>query len=190
MHLLKIFDYSTLLAVASLAHPALGATSSSKAAPPEPEAWDKALSKARSFISKLTTDEKIGLVTGGYTQPSLPCVGAVGGIERLEFDGLCFSDGPAGYSRSDGVSVFASGITVAATWDRDLMYKRGVTLGEEFRAKGAHVHLGYVEYCCCCDTLLTATSSKGFPQDLWDATPLADVTGRASGPTPIWRALQ
>ncbi|KAH7276218.1 hypothetical protein MRS44_005609 [Fusarium solani] len=74
--------------------------------------------------------------------PTLPCVGAVGGIERLGFDGLCFSDGPAGYSRSDGASVFASGITVAATWDRDLMYKRGVALGEEFRAKGAHVHLG------------------------------------------------
>lgn len=190
MHLLKLFDYSTLLAAATLAHPALGATSSTKAAPPKPESWDEALSKARSFVAKLTTDEKIGLVTGGYTQPSLPCVGSVGGIERLEFDGLCFSDGPAGYSRSDGVSVFASGITVAATWDRDLMYKRGVALGEEFRAKGAHVHLGYVVYCVYYDTLLTATSSKDLPRDPWDATPSADVTGRVSGLTPIWRALQ
>jgi beta-glucosidase len=52
------------------------------------------------------------------------------------------SDGPAGLSRSDGVSVFASGITVAATWDRRLMYERGLAIGQEFRAKGAHVHLG------------------------------------------------
>ncbi|RSM04456.1 hypothetical protein CEP52_006835 [Fusarium oligoseptatum] len=142
MHLLRLFDPSTLLTVVTLVHSALGATSSTTATPPGAKSWDKALNKARSFVSQLTTDEKIGLVTGGYTQPSLPCVGAIGGIERLGFDGLCFSDGPAGYSRSDGVSVFASGITVAATWDRDLMYKRAVAIGEEFRAKGAHVHLG------------------------------------------------
>ncbi|KAJ0319983.1 hypothetical protein COL5a_009892 [Colletotrichum fioriniae] len=47
-----------------------------------------------------------------------------------------------GYSRSDGVSVFPAGISTAATWDKDLMYRRAVALGEEFRAKGAHVHLG------------------------------------------------
>ena len=63
-------------------------------------------------------------------------------IERLNYNGLCMSDGPAGLSRSDGVSVFASGITVAATWDRRLMYERGLAIGQEFRAKGAHVHLG------------------------------------------------
>ncbi|KAI8724286.1 Fn3-like domain-containing protein [Fusarium sp. LHS14.1] len=142
MHLLGLFGYTTLLEVVALVHSALGATSSTRAAPPGAESWDEALRKARSFVSGLTTAEKIGLVTEGYTQPSLPCVGAIGGIERLGFNGLCFSDGPAGYSRSDGVSVFPSGITVAETWDRDLMYKRGVALGEEFKAKGAHVHLG------------------------------------------------
>ncbi|KAL2692537.1 hypothetical protein Neosp_002947 [[Neocosmospora] mangrovei] len=142
MHFSRLFDWATLLTVVTLTYSASGATSSTRAAPPGAKSWDEALSKAQSFVSELTTAEKIGLVTGGYTQPSLPCVGAIGGIERLGFDGLCFSDGPAGYSRSDGVSVFPSGITVAATWDRDLMYKRGVALGEEFKAKGAHVHLG------------------------------------------------
>lgn len=44
----------------------------------------------------------------------------------------------------DGVSVFPSGITTAATWDESLMYLRGAALGEEFRAKGAHVMLGLV----------------------------------------------
>lgn len=93
-------------------------------------------------MSQLNTTEQIGLVTGGYGASQLPCVGSIAAVERLSFDGMCFSDGPAGYSRSDGVSVFASGITVAATWDRRLMYERAVDLGEEFRAKGAHVHLG------------------------------------------------
>jgi beta-glucosidase-like glycosyl hydrolase len=107
-------------------------------------AWDQASQKAHEFVSNLTLSETIGIVSGGYSQPSLPCVGAIGPVPRLQFDGICFSDGPAGYSRSDGVSVFASGITAAASWDRNLMYERAVAIGEEFRAKGAHVHLGYV----------------------------------------------
>ncbi|THW80088.1 hypothetical protein D6D17_09893 [Aureobasidium pullulans] len=101
------------------------------------------MEKARSFLSQLDTAEKIGLVTGSYGPgPVLPCVGTISGIPRLNFSGLCYSDGPTGYARSDGVSVFPSGITVAATWDRDLMYQRALAIGEEFRAKGAHVHLG------------------------------------------------
>lgn len=105
-------------------------------------AWAEASQKAHDFVTKLTTNEKIGLVSGGYSQPGLPCVGSIGLIRRFEFEGVCFSDGPAGYSRSDGVSVFASGITAAASWDRELIYERAVAIGEEFRAKGAHVHLG------------------------------------------------
>lgn len=106
-------------------------------------AWEEATRKAEDFVAQLSTVEKIGLVSGGYSQPGLPCVGAIGPVQRLGFDGICFSDGPAGYARSDGVSVFASGITAAASWDKALMYDRAVAIGEEFRAKGAHVHLGY-----------------------------------------------
>lgn len=96
-------------------------------------------------MSQLSTPEKVGLVTGAYGSGLLlPCVGTIAAIKRLDFGGLCFSDGPAGVARSDGVSVFASGITVAATWDRRLMYERGLALGQEFRAKGSHVYLGYV----------------------------------------------
>ncbi|KAK1690053.1 glycosyl hydrolase family 3 N terminal domain-containing protein [Colletotrichum godetiae] len=105
-------------------------------------AWDEASAASKDFVSQLTTVEKIGLVTGGYSSPSLPCVGAIGSVERLGFEGVCYSDGPSGYSRSDGVSIFPAGVSTAATWDKDLMFRRAVALGEEFRAKGAHVHLG------------------------------------------------
>ncbi|GJC97754.1 hypothetical protein ColKHC_06580 [Colletotrichum higginsianum] len=105
-------------------------------------AWEEASEKAREFVAQLSLDEKIGIASGGYSKPQLQCVGSVGPIERLGFGGMCFSDGPAGYSRSDSVSVFPSGITVAASWDRRLMYERAVAIGEEFRDKGAHVHLG------------------------------------------------
>jgi beta-glucosidase len=45
-------------------------------------------------------------------------------------------------TRSKGESA-AAGITVAATWDSDLMYDRAFAMGEEFRAKGAHSMFGY-----------------------------------------------
>ncbi|KAI0914162.1 glycoside hydrolase family 3 protein [Ustulina deusta] len=104
--------------------------------------WSESLAKASDFVSQLTLSEKIGIVSGGYLTSPLPCIGSIGAISRLDFDGICFSDGPSGVSRSDGVSAFPAGITVAATWDRDLMYRRAVAIGEEFRAKGSHVALG------------------------------------------------
>ncbi|KAI1748839.1 glycoside hydrolase family 3 protein [Xylaria castorea] len=109
-----------------------------------PLSWSEAQEKASDFVSQLTLNEKIGIVSGGYLTPLLPCVGSIGPISRLDFDGICFSDGPAGVGRSDGVSAFPVGITVAATWDRDLMYRRAVAIGEEFRAKGSHVITGPV----------------------------------------------
>ncbi|KAI1451288.1 glycoside hydrolase family 3 protein [Annulohypoxylon moriforme] len=104
--------------------------------------WSEALTKANNFVSNLTLVEKVGLVSGGYLYPGVACIGSIGPILHLGFDGICFSDGPAGVARSDSVSVFPSGITAAATWDRELIYKRGVAIGEEFRGKGAHVMLG------------------------------------------------
>ena len=107
-------------------------------------AWEAATQKAHDFVTQLSTDEKIGIVSGAYRQPGPACIGQVGGIPRLNFTGICYADGPAGFGRSDGVSVFSSGLATAATWDTSLMYQRGIALGEEFRGKGAHVHLGYV----------------------------------------------
>lgn len=44
-------------------------------------------------------------------------------------------------NHSDKVSVFPAGINVAATFDKDLMYKRGKAMGIEFKQKGVHVAL-------------------------------------------------
>lgn len=79
-------------------------------------AWDEASEKAKSFVSQLTMSEKIGLVTGSYGRaPFLSYVGTLAPVERLNYTGLCMLDGSNGVNRADGVSVFASGITVAAT---------------------------------------------------------------------------
>jgi beta-glucosidase len=111
------------------------------------EARKAAADKAKTFVAQLDTVEKVGLVTGnyGYSGAHPPCVGSIAAIDRLGFDGLCFADGPTEYGRTDGTSVFPSGITVAVTWDSDLMYDRAFAMGEEFRAKGAHSMFGYVQ---------------------------------------------
>ena len=83
------------------------------------------------------------MVTG--TSLSGACVGNIAAIERLGFSGIYVSDGPTAVNRYDLVSVFPAGIAAAASWDRDLMYQRGLLLGAEFKAKGTHVGLGYVQ---------------------------------------------
>ncbi|KAF2008822.1 glycoside hydrolase family 3 protein [Aaosphaeria arxii CBS 175.79] len=135
MHISGVFNLTPLVFIIKL-------SAADPGAPIPPTAWSAASKKASDFVSQLDLSEKIGIVSGGYNTPSLPCVGAIGAVKRLGFNGLCLSDGPTGYSRSDGASVFPSGITTAATWDKHLMYERAVALGEEFKAKGAHVHLG------------------------------------------------
>jgi beta-glucosidase len=80
------------------------------------------------------------MVTG---QPG-PCVGNIVAIPRLDFKGLCLQDGPLAIRVADYASVFSAGVTAASTWDRDILYERGFAMGQEFKAKGAHVALAPV----------------------------------------------
>ncbi|RMZ85792.1 hypothetical protein DV737_g363, partial [Chaetothyriales sp. CBS 132003] len=105
--------------------------------------WSAAYEKARSFVSQLTLLEKVNLTTGVGWEGER-CVGNVGAIPRLGFHALCMQDSPVGVRFGDYVSAFPSGINVAATWNRDLAYARGVAMGEEHRGKGIDVQLGPV----------------------------------------------
>jgi beta-glucosidase len=67
------------------------------------------------------------------------CVGNTGRVTRLNFDGFCFEDSPVGVRDTDYASVFPSAVNVAATWDKNLMLKRGTAMGAEFRGKGVNV---------------------------------------------------
>ena len=100
---------------------------------PQPDAtgsgWNAAFSQAAAFVSQLTLEEKATLVTG--TQG--PCVGNIGSIPRLDFEGLCLQDGPLAIRVADYASVFPAGLTVAASWDRTLARIRGQDIGTEFK---------------------------------------------------------
>lgn len=49
-----------------------------------------------------------------------------------------------GVRPTDLVSQFPAGVTVAATWDHDLIYERANKMAKEFKGKGVHVLLGPV----------------------------------------------
>ncbi|KAI8913160.1 putative beta-glucosidase [Powellomyces hirtus] len=103
--------------------------------------WSAAVKEAKTLVSKLTLLEKTILATGVGWE-SGPCVGNILNIPSIKFPGLCLQDSPLGVRFGDRTSSFPAGINVAATFDKDLMYKQGVAMGEEFRAKGINVALG------------------------------------------------
>lgn len=72
------------------------------------------------------------------------CAGNTGSALRVGFPQLCLNDSPAGVRHADNVTAFPDGITVGATFDKSLMYQRGVAIGKENRGKGVNVWLGPV----------------------------------------------
>ncbi|TAQ87860.1 hypothetical protein B7494_g3820 [Chlorociboria aeruginascens] len=105
--------------------------------------WADAYAKAKDFVSQLTLLEKVNITTGvGWEGEQ--CVGQTGAVPRLGLRSMCMQDSPVGVRDSDYNSVFSSGQSVAATFDRGLMYARGKAMGEEHKAKGGTVQLGPV----------------------------------------------
>lgn len=104
--------------------------------------WQSAVSKAQSIVSQLNLQEKANL-TGGIGSIGR-CEGTLGRVERFGIPELCFQDGPTGVRASDFVTVFPAGLTTGATFNRDLMEKRGEVMAAEFKGKGINVLLGPV----------------------------------------------
>ncbi|TLD20875.1 hypothetical protein E2P81_ATG08539 [Venturia nashicola] len=110
---------------------------------PQNITWTAAYERADASLLKLTNAEKVGIVTGqGWLGG--PCIGNTVALPKINYPQLCLMDAPVGIRYVKGVTVFPAGIHTAATWDVDLMRKRGEALGEEAKAKGVHVMLGPV----------------------------------------------
>lgn len=69
-------------------------------------------------------------------------------ITRLGIPALKMQDGPQGFRTTgrtgeDGTSTaWPSALTIGASWDADLAYRWASAMGQEFKAKGANMHLG------------------------------------------------
>ena len=55
---------------------------------------------------------------------------------------MCLQDSPLGIRYADLVSAFASGVNLAATWDRGLAFAQGAGMGSEHKGKGVDFQLG------------------------------------------------
>lgn len=103
--------------------------------------WEKSYERAADLVSQMTLVEKVNITTGtGWSMDM--CVGNTGAVDRLGFPSLCLQDGPLGLRFVDNATAFPAGVTVGATWNKQLMYERGRAHGHEARLKGINVILG------------------------------------------------
>ncbi|KAG8715739.1 hypothetical protein FRC09_016349 [Ceratobasidium sp. 395] len=132
-----------LLSLFSLvsAHPSLELRAEPNQPSNTPRAWSEAHSLAQSFLKNTTLEQKVNITTGVGWQIGR-CVGNIGAQPDIGWPGLCLEDSPLGVRNADRVTAFPAGINAAATWDRDLIRRRGEAMGREFKGKGVHVALG------------------------------------------------
>ena len=78
------------------------------------------------------------------TNTTSGCAGALPGVPRLGFPGLCLGDNGNGIRSTDYINAYAAGLSVAASWNAPLAEQRAQFMGAEFRTKGISVSLGPV----------------------------------------------
>ncbi|KAH8588635.1 beta-glucosidase-related glycosidase [Bisporella sp. PMI_857] len=105
--------------------------------------WAAAFEKAAALVAQMTLDEKSNLTYGASGIPN-SCSGNIPAVERLGFPGLCLTDAGNGVRGTDFVSSFPSGLHAGASWNKNLVYRRAVAMGGEFKTKGVNVALGPV----------------------------------------------
>ncbi|MCB2305582.1 glycoside hydrolase family 3 C-terminal domain-containing protein [Clostridium estertheticum] len=101
----------------------------------------------KKIISQMTLEEKAGMCSGldfWHTK----------GVERLGIPSIMVTDGPHGLRKQAGESdhlglnksvpatCFPSGATLSCSWDKSLLKKVGVALGEECQAEDVSIILG------------------------------------------------
>ncbi|BAX82576.1 glycoside hydrolase family 3 C-terminal domain-containing protein [Labilibaculum antarcticum] len=102
--------------------------------------------KINQLVSELTLEEKAALCSGRDDWSTQP-------IERLNIPWIWVADGPHGLRRAPATNkpgygdqlpatCFPTASALAATWDLDLLYKVGQSLGEECQAQDVNVILG------------------------------------------------
>lgn len=118
---------------------------------------DSAWERAAQTVHEMTSSEKAILTFGimplpiGANPPPLPKdaipgAGYVAGIPRLGVPALTETDASLGVAyafglRKDGATAMPSGLSMASTWNPELIERGGQVMGAETRAKGFNVLL-------------------------------------------------
>lgn len=116
-----------------------------------PLPWDAAYAGATSLVRQMTLEEKASMMLGiGWTGGTLDkwwYVGNTPAIPRLKIPSLNMQDAAGGFRTYwvelvGTVTCWPSLLSMAATWDVDIMHSFAQALGAEFRGKGANTILG------------------------------------------------
>ncbi|MGC9468033.1 MAG: glycoside hydrolase family 3 C-terminal domain-containing protein [Anaerolineae bacterium] len=99
--------------------------------------------RIETLLAEMTLDEKVSLLSGLNAWQTVP-------IERLGIPSLTMTDGPHGVRAnrtgperiSGPATSFPTGVSMAASWDPDLIERVGVALARETRAMGCDILLG------------------------------------------------
>jgi beta-glucosidase len=87
--------------------------------------------RVNSLLGRMTIEEKLEIIGGihdFYTKP----------IPRLGIPSLKMSDGPLGVHDYGLTTAYPAGIVLAASWDTDLAFRAGTSMGKDARARGVH----------------------------------------------------
>ena len=93
-------------------------------------------SRIESILSRMSIEEKIDYIGGtGFAIRAMP---------NLKLPAFEMSDGPLGVRSNSRFpsTVYAAGIGLAATWNRELAERVGQGIGRDARARGIHFMLG------------------------------------------------
>ncbi|KAI2634839.1 glycoside hydrolase family 3 protein [Hypomontagnella submonticulosa] len=103
--------------------------------------WAEAYRKASEMVARMTLPEKVNVTTGTGWKMG-PAVGNTGPAANVGFPALALQDGPLGIRFADNATAFPAGVTVGATWNKELMYQWGKAHAVEARKKGVNAILG------------------------------------------------
>lgn len=93
------------------------------------------VSRAKELTEKMTLEEKLDYI-GGSNEFHIRA------IPRLGIPEIRMADGPQGVRNDTKSTLYPCGAAAAATWNRELVRRMGVSLGRDSRARGVHILLG------------------------------------------------
>jgi beta-glucosidase len=115
---------------------------------PPLRSWTKARELAEKIEAKLTVAERFDLIHGQGMNKQGKWVGYIFGPERLGIPDLKLQDASSGFRPTNDpheygtVTQWPSLLSLAATWDEELLGEVAAALAREFKGKGANVLLG------------------------------------------------
>ena len=103
---------------------------------------DEAVQRAQQIVSKMTLEEKCRLIHGDESRETPDCDGFhILGNERLDIPAVRMADGPQGVRNNTHSTYYPCGISLAASWNRDIATGVGTGIGYDARSRGVGIML-------------------------------------------------